>query len=293
MNTASVTTTEETKLASPGSPTSSSKDERNLPQNFTRITWETLFGTRRLDGKIQHRITQTITNNTNRYKDLPEVQDPAPSPQWTNHLLRYQIANIRRRTNQMSKSSHRLLGDLTGAPDQKLQLRVRHLGVTLQGGSLLEVGAFPQLPSANATALLVPDTSSLKHVEGGLTPLTPDLLTLRQNVTFIRTSDKNKTLQQLVTTKTDKLRDKIHPAPERARPYNQPSLQDAITLNPGQHIIVDGTRWVLRGRPIIFHQPQEPTNNQLTYPEPNTRPPRTTNHLPSTTRTNKQPADLP
>ncbi len=80
-------------------------------------------------------------------------------------------------------------------------------------------------------------------------------------------NDKNKTLQQLVTTKIDK----PHPAPERVRPYNQPSLQDAITLNPGQHIIVDGKRWVLRGRPIISHQPQEPTNNQLTYPETNTR----------------------
>ncbi len=160
--------------------------------------------------------------------------------------------------------------------------------------SLLEVGAFPQLPSANATALLVPDTSSLacpqklhtsasaislltpdqphqKQVEGGLTPLTPDLLTLQQNVSFIRTNDKYKTLQQLVTTKTDKLRDKPHPAPERVRPYGQPSLLEAITLNPGQHIIVDGQRWVLRERSTISHQPQEPTNNQLTYPETNTR----------------------
>ncbi len=112
----------------------------------------------------------------------------------------------------MSKSSHRLLGDLTSAPDQKLQLRVRHLGATLQEGSLLEVGAIPQLPFANAIALLVPNTSSMacpqkshtsasaisllipdqphqKHVEGGLTPLTPDLLILRQNVTFNRTSE--------------------------------------------------------------------------------------------------------
>jgi hypothetical protein len=270
MNTTAVTTTEETKQASPDSPMSSSQDERDLPQNFTRITWETLFGTRRLGGKIQQRINQTITHNTNRYQDLPEVQDPPPSPRWTDHLLRYQIANIRRRTQQMSKSSHRLLGDLTRTPEQKLQSRVRRLEAALHSDSLLEVGATPQMPFANAASLLVPNTSSLQHVEGGLTPLTPNLLNLRQNVTFIKPSDKHKTLQLLVTTKTGKLRDKPHPASERVRPYSQPSLQEAITLHSGQHIIVDG-QWVLRGQPTISHQPQEPNKNKLAYTETNTR----------------------
>ena len=105
---------------------------------------------------------------------------------------------------------------------------------------------------------MVPNASNLGNEEGGLTPLTPDLLNLRQNVTFVNTSNKDRTLKQLVTTKQDKLRDKPCPAPERVRPYGHPRLQDAITLHPGQHIIVDGQRWVLRGQPTISHQPQEP-----------------------------------
>ena len=112
--------------------------------------------------------------------------------------------------------------------------------------------------SANATSLMVPDTTSL--MKGGLTPLTstgisltiqdklhkkhkeltPDTLILRQNVTFVKPNEQ--TLGQVTPT--------------------NPTLNDAITLNPGQRVIIDGKSWRLRERPTII--PTIPTNPELT-----------------------------
>ena len=171
-----------------------------------------------------------------------------------------QLAIIRRRTQQMNKSSHRLLGDLTRTPEPKLQSRVRRPEAALYSDSLLEVGTIPQMPFANATSLMVPNASNLKDVEGGLTPLTPDLLHLRQNVTFVNINDKDRTLQQLVITKQDKLRDKPYPTPERIRPYGHPRLQDAITLHPIR--TTHHCRWTTMGTPRTTNHLSSPPRTQ-------------------------------
>ena len=189
------------------------------------------------------------------------------------------------RVAQSSTQNNASLSGLSSVQELRLQPRVRHLGAVLHGETHLGVGTAPQSPSANATPLPVPDISSMaclmdeeltpsmsanatslmvpdttSLMKGGLTPLTstkislmirdklhkehkkltPDTLILRQNVTFVKPLEQ--TLGQVTPT--------------------NPTLDDAITLNPGQRVIIDGTSWRLRERPTII--PAIPTNHEQT-----------------------------
>jgi len=187
---------------------------------------------------------------------------------------------------QNSTQKNVSLSGLSRVPKLRLQPRVRHLGAVLHGATHLGVGTVPQSPSANATPSPVPDTSSMaclmneeltpfmsanatslmvpdtaRLMKGGLAPLTsanaisltiPDTLhkkhkklppvtiILRQNVTFVQPMEQ--TLGHVT-------------------PIN-PTLNDAITLNPGQRVIIDGRQWRLRERPTII--PTIPPNPEQT-----------------------------
>jgi hypothetical protein len=112
--------------------------------------------------------------------------------------------------------------------------------------SLMKGGLTP-LTSANAISLTIPDQLQEKHMEGGLTPLTWNTFILRQNVTFIKPLEH--TLGHATLT--------------------NPTLNDPITLNPGQRVIIDGRQWILRDRPTITET--IPTNPETTTKDQHTQ----------------------
>ena len=220
-----------------------------------------------LNYQIAHLREQTRRKEMKTVRVLRKDKKPRRSPS--------------NRVAQSSTQNNASLSGLSSVQELRLQPRVRHLGAVLHGETHLGVGAVPRslsanatpspvpdissmaclmneeltpFMSANATSLMVPDTTSL--MKGGLTPLTSmkislmiqdklhkkhekltkDTLILRQNVTFVKPLEQ--TLGQVT-------------------PIN-PTLDDAITLNPGQRVIIDGKSWRLRERPTII--PTIPTN---------------------------------